>query len=209
LTRLLLVRHGKTEWNESGRYQGASDIPLNEQGLQQAEALRQRLEAERIDVVYSSDLRRAAQTAEVIMAGRSAVPLLCEELREMDFGEFEGLTFGEIRDRYPHIDWWSAQDSDLQLPGGESVMQLVERLDRFAGRLSQHADGDTVLVVAHGGTIRGLICALLGLGLEHWWQIGLDSASLTQIDLYPDRTVLSLLNDTCHVRALEGQGVGQ
>lgn len=208
MARILLVRHGTTEWNESGRYQGISDIPLNEQGLRQAEALRQRLAGERIDVIYSSDLKRAVQTAGAIAAGRDLEVIDCRELREMNFGEFEGLTFTEIGDRYDS-EWWAARDANLEIPGGESISQLAARVSAFAERLSSYDKGETVLIVAHGGTLRALICLLLGLGLEHWWQIGIDSASLTEIDTYSERTVLSLLNDACHVRAIEGQGIGQ
>jgi len=205
LARLLLVRHGKTEWNESGRYQGISDISLSEEGLRQAEALGQRLAGEKIDAVYSSDLKRAVQTARTIASGRDLEMALCKELQEMNFGEFEGLTFAEIERRHPDNDWWTARDADMELPGGESISQLAARVSQFAESLSRYKEGETVLVVAHGGTIRALICLLLGLGLEHWWQIGLDGGSITQIDTYSERTVLTLLNDTCHLRNKHSQ----
>lgn len=205
MARLLLVRHGKTEWNETGRYQGISDIGLSAEGMRQAEALRERLAGEEIDAIYCSDLKRAVQTARPIASGRELEIVLCKELREMNFGEFEGLTFAEIGERYPDNDWWAARDADMELPGGESISQLTARVDQFLTRLSQGNEAETVLVVAHGGTIRALICLVLGLGLEHWWQIGLDGASFTEINIYSERTVLSLLNDTCHLRNRESQ----
>ena len=203
MARLLLVRHGKTEWNEAGRYVGRSDIGLSASGLREAEALGQHLAGERIDAIYCSNLKRAVQTAQVIASGRDVELVICEELREMDFGELEGLTLEEIRQRRPEFDWWTGRDADMQFPQGESVRRVASRVGPFAGRLERHAEGETVLIVAHGGTLRALICLLLGLNLEHWWQIGLDSASLTVVDTYPERTVLSLLNDVCHLSDLK------
>ena len=203
MARLLLVRHGKTEWNEAGRYVGRSDIGLSASGLREAEALGQHLAGERIDAIYCSNLKRAVQTAQVIASGRDVELVICEELREMDFGELEGLTLEEIRQRRPEFDWWTGRDADMQFPQGESVRRVASRVGPFAGRLERHAEGETVLIVAHGGTLRALICLLLGLDLEHWWQIALDSASLTVVDTYPERTVLSLLNDVCHLSDLK------
>ena len=203
MARLLLVRHGKTEWNEAGRYIGRSDIGLSAFGLREAEALGQRLAGERIDAIYCSNLKRAVQTAQVITSGRDVELVTCEELREMDFGEFEGLTLEEIRQRRPEFDWWTGRDADMEFPQGESVRRVASRVGPFAGRLERYAEGETVLIVSHGGTLRALICLLLGLDLEHWWQIGLDSASLTVVDTYPERTVLSLLNDVCHLSDLK------
>ena len=202
LARLLLVRHGKTEWNETGRYQGRSDIGLSGVGIQEAGALRQRLAGEKIDAIYCSDMKRAVETAQVIASGRNIEPVACEELREIDFGAYEGLTFEEVMQRYPGTNWWTAQNAEARLPQGESINQLASRVDRFVARLREHADAETVLVVAHGGALRALICLLLGIGLEHWWQIGMDSASLTVIGIYPERAVLHTLNDVCHLRDL-------
>jgi len=203
LTRLMLVRHGKTEWNEAGRYQGCSDTCLSSTGREEAEAVRQRLAAEKIDVIYCSDLERAVQTAKTVASGRDVRLVTCKELREIDFGEFEGLTFVEVGQRYPDNDWWTARDAAQKLPRGESVSQLAARVDQFiAVCLGKHTEEETILVVAHGGSLRTLICRLLGLGLEHWWQIGIDSASLTIMETYPLGMMLSLLNDTCHLKHL-------
>ncbi|MCX5998617.1 MAG: histidine phosphatase family protein [Chloroflexi bacterium] len=102
MARLLLVRHGTTAWNEMGRYQGSSDIALSARGLREAEALGKRLTDEKIDAFYASDLRRAVQTAQAIIpAERHGELVICRELREIDFGEFEGLTYNEIRTRHP------------------------------------------------------------------------------------------------------------
>ena len=199
MARLLLVRHGETEWNEAARCQGSSDIGLSATGLRQAEALRLRLAKEPINIIYCSDLKRAVHTAQVIALGHNAEVVACKELREIDFGEFEGLTFEEIKQRYPQTDWWAVQDADEKLPQGESVSQLTARVSQFATRLRGYTGEETVLIVAHGGSLRALLCLLLGLGLQHWWRIRLDSASLTMVGTYSEGMVLSLLNDLCHL----------
>jgi phosphoserine phosphatase len=206
LARLLLVRHGETEWNKSGRYQGRTDIDLNAVGIQQAEALRQRLGKEKINVIYSSDLKRAVHTAEIIALEHNAELVTGKELREIDFGEFDGLTFAEIKQRYPTSNWWAAKDAEEKLPNGESVSQLTARVSQFISGLRIHTDEETVLVVAHGGALRSLLCLLLALGLEHWWQIRLDTASLTIVENHPEGVVLSLLNDVCHLDNLKNEG---
>lgn len=205
MAKLLLVRHGETEWNKTARYQGHSDISLSALGLQQAEALRQRLSREKSNLIYSSDLKRAVHTAQIIALGHNAEMVLCRELREIDFGEFEGLTFEEIKQRYPSSNWWTAKNPEARLPKGESISQLSTRVSQFVARLRKYAGGETILIVAHGGSLRALLCLLLGLGLEHWWQIRLDIGSLTIVEIHPEGAVLSLLNDTCHLENSENE----
>jgi len=196
MVKLLLVRHGETEWNKTGRYQGRSDVELSAIGLWQAERLRDRLAGQRIDAVYSSDLKRALHTAQIITSQHNLAVMPCKELREIDFGELEGMTYDEIQLHYPN---WSGISSDVSIPGGESLSQLAFRIELFVPRLAEHSGDKTVLVVAHGGALRVLVCILLGIGIEHWLQIRLDCASLTIMEGYPDRVVLSLLNDACHL----------
>ena len=196
MAKLILVRHGETEWNKTGRYQGRSDVELSAIGLWQAERLRDRLAGQRIDAVYSSDLKRALHTAQIITSQHNLAVMPCKELREIDFGELEGMTYDEIQLHYPN---WSGISSDVSIPGGESLSQLAFRIELFVPRLAEHSGDKTVLVVAHGGALRVLVCILLGIGIEHWLQIRLDCASLTIMEGYPDRVVLSLLNDACHL----------
>jgi broad specificity phosphatase PhoE len=138
-------------------------------------------------------------TAQIIALEHNPEMVICKELREIDFGEFEGLTFDEIKQRYPQNNWWTAQHPEEKLPNGESINQLAGRVSQFATRLGRNNNGETILVVAHGGSLRALICLLLGLSLERWWRIRLDSASLTIVETYPEGAVLSLLNDLCHL----------
>lgn len=152
MTELLLVRHGETDWNFVGRWQGNSDTPLNDAGREQARALADTLE--RVDAIYSSDLARARETAE-ILAERLGLPVhLDVRLRERGFGSWEGLTSAEIEERFPDsYRRWRAGHG----PGTDDA----EPFDAFADRirslveevLREHPD-ETVLIVAHGGSIR-------------------------------------------------------
>ncbi|MFH0941681.1 MAG: alpha-ribazole phosphatase [Chloroflexota bacterium] len=203
MSRLLLVRHGETELKSSERYWGATDVPLSALGLEQAERLRDRLAGEKIGAIYASDLARARVTAETIASKHRLTVTGCPELREINFGRLEGLTFSEIEQRFPEIaGLWKKRTLNLVFPGGETVARFNRRVSRFAGRLAGHTPDETVLVVAHNGTLRTLICRLLGLGLEHRWQFRLDLASLSIVETYSPGGILRLLNDVSHLGGL-------
>lgn len=201
MPRLLLVRHGITEFNSTRRFSGYSDPEMSTAGYEQVERLCDRLANEKIDAVYSSDLKRALVTAEVISSGREVDIVACPELREMNYGDAEGLTFQEISSRYPDVAKLIANfNLELKFPGGESFRGFIERTSKFLDRLNEHAPSESILVVAHSGPLRVLVCALLGIDQNHWRQIGCDNASLSIMSTYPQGAILSLLNDTSHLR---------
>jgi alpha-ribazole phosphatase len=200
LSRILLVRHGVTEFNASDRFLGRTDISLNEVGKKQAEQLKDRLTPEKIDAVYTSTLRRARQTAEIIAAGHKVKVMADEKLCECNFGDIEGLTFEEIKKKYPVLAQELIDRKTGAFPGGETIKQLNERVQTFLKRLKKHKSGETLLIVAHGGPIRLIICNLLGVRLEHWVQIRVDHASLSIVETYPKTAILNLLNDTSHLK---------
>jgi phosphoserine phosphatase len=152
VTTLLLVRHGETDWNREGRWQGLSDTHLNDQGREQARSLA--LQADGVDVIYSSDLARARETAEIVAEDLGLEVRLDERLRERGFGEWEGLNSDEIEERFAEAHGrWKAGEG----PGAENAEPFAE----FAGRIHDFVDevlerhpGETVLVVSHGGSIR-------------------------------------------------------
>ena len=122
MAKFFLVRHGQTEWNEGSRYQGHSNVLLSSFGRKQAEGLRRRLSGESIDIIYSSDLSRARDTAQVIASDCKAEVIACEELRELDFGELEGMPVAEVNRRYPQISQaWTTHP----LGGQEDVSQVL------------------------------------------------------------------------------------
>ncbi len=195
--KLILVRHGETDWNRERRYQGQADPELNETGKRQVEMLRNRLADTPIDLVYASDSKRAMVTAQVITRGRDIVMAARQELREINFGEFEGKTFEEIEAIYPD---WVPTNFDFTSYQGESLGQVATRIKTFLSKLAERNSSEqTVLVVGHGGSLRVMLCILLGIDVSKWWQISLDAVSLTTIEGDVGEAVLQQLNDTCHL----------
>lgn len=201
MSKLLLVRHGETKLNSSHRFVGQTDVELSAAGLRQVERLRSHLATQSIDAVYSSDLQRALATAKAIASEHQLEVITCPELREIDFGKCEGLTFEEICQLYPEMaELWTNWRLQFKFPGGESVAELDTRVSKFLDRLEKHTPEETILVVAHSASLRILICQLLGIELQHWRQLRLDLASLSILETYPQRAILSLLNDISHIR---------
>ena|SRR5579859_3563017 len=203
MIRLLLVQHGETSWNVEGRYQGHSDIPLNERGRRQAARLGPRLEREPIDAAIASDLGRAWDTALAITEAR-ALPVQAEpRLRELSFGVWEGMTHAEIGAAEPAaLAAWEADPESVSPPGGETLTELAARLQSFLDQL-QRDEGETrrtVMLVSHRGSLRVLICLALGLPPRALWRFRLDAASVTELEIYPQTSVLVALNDTHHMR---------
>ena len=145
--RLFIVRHGETEWSLSGQHTGRTDLPLTEHGREQALAVRDKLAGERFSLVLSSPLQRAVDTC--TLAGFGDQMQLCDDLHEWDYGDYEGLTTPQIRERDPNWDLW--HDG---CPGGESPEQVGARLDRVLARVAS-VDGDA-RAVAHGHSLRVL-----------------------------------------------------
>ena len=197
MKRVLFVRHGDIAADMS-RYWGHTDVPLSNTGIRQAEELAHRLASEPIDLVYSSDLRRATDTASIV-AGSHRLPVVsCPELREIDFGQCEGLTFDEMKERHPETEGiWSVDGQGTRFPGGESVLALTERVTTFAERLRCESYG-TALVVAHGGSLRVLVCCLAGLDLLAWRDMHIERASLSIIEMQGRVGRVLLFNDVSH-----------
>ncbi len=207
MARLILVRHGQTEWNRLKRYQGQTDIELNETGIQQARKAAGRLAKEKIDAIYCSDLVRARQTAEIIAVPHNMGEAIHESplLREMSFGDYEGMTFEEMDPKFQLIfsadPSWRSSGPDVRAPGGESIADLAARIEQFTRQiLEKHNLQETVLIAAHGGPLQVLICQLLGIGIDHWWQIRLSSASVSIVETYPQGTSITLLNGVSHLK---------
>lgn len=202
MSRLLLVRHGNTKLNSHERFWGKTDVELGADGIKQAERLRDRLASLKIDAIYASNLSRARVTAEIIAARHKTNIVTCAELSEINFGYIEGLTFEEISQRYPDLaklltDW----SISPEFPGGESFKEFNERVKRFIPRLEKHKPEETILIVAHAGTLRLLICNLMGIDIQCWRQMRLELASLSILDTYPQGAILTLLNDVSHLES--------
>lgn len=168
LEHLILLRHGETDWNASLRLQGHRDIPLNDLGLQQADAAAPSVAALEPEVIISSDLQRAQQTAAPVSAISALEVGIDVRLRETLLGDWEGLTRDEVVDGWPGMwEQWRASSADFAPPGGESRAQVAERSLRVVTELDA-GEHRRALLVAHGGLIVGLTGRLLELPSEHW-----------------------------------------
>jgi probable phosphoglycerate mutase len=195
-----LLRHGRTEHTPERRFSGSSDLPLSQVGRADAAAAAQHLAGRGIDVIVCSPLLRTRQTAEAA-AEVLGVPVTTDaDLRELDFGDWEGLTAAEAREKSPlAFRRWSAS-TDVKPPGGESIAEVSTRVARARERvLEQHA-GTTVLIVSHVTPIKLLLAAGLGVGDEIVHRVFLEAASLSTVTWSSDgRTSVRLVNDTSHL----------
>lgn len=200
--KLLLTRHGQTDWNIAGRYQGQSDIPLNQTGRSQAEGLAKRLSTETIHAVYASDLSRAADTAHKIISMQERAPALQRDARwrELSFGEWEGMNYKEMSAHSPDVfAKWMLDPQHVSTPNGETLGHLAERVHAAFVELKNKHKDETVLVVSHSGALQALLAFTLGVDLNRYWQFRISQASLTELHVFPDSVTLNLLNDTTHL----------
>lgn len=199
MTRLILIRHGQTDYSLQNRYCGFSDPPLNNKGIWQAESLAARLKDLKVDRVYSSDLKRAYETAAIIFKSNSVEKT--ENFREMNFGIFERLRYEEILQKHSKLYRnWIDNPLKIKIPNSESLNELNKRVkEKLYFILSQYK-GRTISVVTHGGPIRVILCDALKFNLGAFWQIEQDSGALNIID-YPksSRPIVVKMNDTSHL----------
>lgn len=202
MTRVILVRHGETVWNKELKYQGHTDTLLSAAGLRQAELVAARLADEPVAAVYASDLTRAFVTAETIAVPHRLTVIAMPELREIQFGHWEGLTYDGIYERWPeeYTQLFHRTD-EVRIPGGETFRELKERAAAAVARLVENHRDQTIVVVSHGGTIRTIVCAALDLHLNHLWDIRQDNTAVNIIEYHKQRNIITLLNDTHHLRA--------
>lgn len=199
--RVFLIRHGETMWNSQMKFQGHVDIPLSERGIEQAGALAGRLAGQKISAVYSSDLGRAFETARRIADPHGLGVISRPALREMHFGDWEGLTFKEIRERYGDLikQWW-ANPLGMNVPGGEGLSGIASRVVPALREIVEKHMDEQVAVVCHGGPIRCLVSTVLSMDLNKYWKIRQDNASLNILDFSDwDSGIVSLLNDRSHL----------
>ncbi len=204
---IILIRHGITEWNAQRRYQGHADMPLNALGREQARLAGERLRAMQglhIHAMYSSDTARAWQTAQIIGEHVGIQPQPMLDLREIDVGQWSGLTVEERNRLFPD----SVRDCERDpintvLPGGESRVQLQQRaLRAFNQIIEAHQPEETVLAVSHAGTMRTILCHYLGMDLAYNERLKINHCSLTELRYKRDNWRVHRVNDAAHIEAL-------
>ncbi len=203
--RLVLVRHGETDWNRQGRFQGQIDIPLNSNGHAQAEAARGFLEDVVLDRAYSSSMSRPRETAEGILKSHPGVPLtVTDGLMEIGHGLWEGKLESEIRDSWEELlQAWKDTPETVQMPEGETIQEVWERSVNCWNTIAAGLDpAETALVVAHDAVNKTILCHLLGLAPKDIWAVKQGNGGVTVIDMPEDPSqpaVVSCLNLTSHL----------
>jgi alpha-ribazole phosphatase len=192
--RVILVRHGSVDAGQGGRFVGSTDVPLSTDGQADARRLAVPLGAFLPARCFSSPMLRARETAAAALGKRAADLTIDADLREVDFGRWEGMTFEQARnDDQTAVDRWAAGDPDFAFPGGERLADFVERVRNVGSRLAAEA-GATVVAFTHAGVIRHLICHFLGLPWRNYVLFDVRYASLAVIELFDGKGVLTGLN---------------
>jgi probable phosphoglycerate mutase len=209
--KILLARHGETRWNAEGRYQGQRDIPLSPVGESQARQLGERLRDVHITRAVASPLSRAKRTAELALEEHRAAQLCLDpDLQEIAHGDWEGLLASEIGEQDPErLRAWRDAPDTVQMPGGESLQQV---LDRAWPALAKACEGlgrdDTLLVVAHDAVNRVLLCRILGLPLSRLWTFRLAPTTINLLEgIDAQQLEVVRLNDCNHHTPLFGEAV--
>jgi alpha-ribazole phosphatase/probable phosphoglycerate mutase len=206
--RIFFIRHGETDWNRELRYQGSSDVELNEEGERQARSAGIRLSRIVPARVYSSPLKRALRTAEIILennSGDAAVELCCD-LREISFGSWEGLTAAQISERdAAALAAWREAPFSAAPDGGESFASVASRSKTAAESIKKSGrPGEAAFVVSHGAVLRALIASFMeAADIDMLWRLRFDNCSISALDRWGARPSLLLLNDTNHIRLRE------
>lgn len=193
--RLYLIRHGETILNEKRCYYGFTDPSLNERGIRQAECLKKILGKIPFDQAICSPLIRAKNTAEIVLGEKKNLLMTADDLKEQNFGIFEGKTYEELRAEYPdELDAWNQNFSTYRIPGGESFSDVRHRVDDFVRKLP--TGSGTMLLAAHKGTLGHLLASLLGLPLEGYWNFVFDQGAYSCVDLEDGYAIVRKLNQS-------------
>lgn len=200
MVRIILIRHGETTWNLEGRYQGQVDTPLSPRGIEQGRKAAAALRTIPLDVCIASPLSRAQDTCR-FAADLHGLPVLTDErLTEISHGAWEGRYAADIEAQYPdafHL--WHTHPERVQMPGGENLEDVRRRARAAFDDIARRYDGKTVLVCAHDAVNKAVLCDLLGLGMDHFWQIKQDNACINVAECTDGVWRLVLLNSTVHL----------
>jgi len=202
LTRIYLIRHAETIWNNERRYQGTLNSPLSELGWDQSYRTRDALRHAPLRAVYSSPLVRAQETADVIAAPHGLPVMSVDGLSEIRVGEWEGLTTSEIEARYAEaVHQWYTTPHLARIPGGETIEEMRARAVRAFEEIRRRHEGETVAIVAHGGVNKSVILTALGAPLASYWRIRQHNACINVLEYGGTRVRVLLINETAHLES--------
>jgi len=202
VTRLILVRHGETEWNRVERFRGRADLPLNAAGLAQAEKTARCIRTRwQVMAVYCSPLSRAVLTAQAIAAPFQLAPTPLQDLMDIDYGEWQGKSPEEVRSLWPDLlSAWYETPHTVRIPDGESLDGIRVRCGRTVRQVAARHQGNSVVVVGHTVINRVILLDILNLGNDRFWRIRQDTCAINEIEVEGDVFTLVSMNDTCHLQ---------
>ncbi|MFA5275487.1 MAG: histidine phosphatase family protein [Candidatus Omnitrophota bacterium] len=197
LTQLVLIRHGITEWNKQRRYCGRKDIPLSRQGRAQAKQLSKKLEAFKIEKIYSSDRKRALQTSRIIFGRRKIITM--KVLREINFGVLEGLRHEDILKKYgAAYKKWLVNPYKSRIPQAETMVAFKKRVNRAIKKIVRFNPGKKIAIVCHGGVIGIFVSSVLNS--NNFWRYVPAAASFTIVEYKKSRPIIKKFNQIEYLR---------
>jgi broad specificity phosphatase PhoE len=201
--RLIVVRHGETDWTRDGRYAGARDTPLNAVGLRQCQATAAALAERPVAAIYATPLERARMSAEIIAKPHRLEVAIEAAFREMMFGAWEGMTREEVAATFPELCrlWWETPHL-VEVPGGETLAQVRARVVEGFAELRAAHEGETAVLVSHGVVIRLLVLDALGLGADRLWSLEASPAGITELEYEGDWAIIHRMNTLVHLEGL-------
>ncbi|WMM26500.1 histidine phosphatase family protein [Tissierella sp. MB52-C2] len=203
MTKIFLIRHGQSEWNKLNKIQGQKNTILTELGEKQAAHMGNRLIEENIDIIYSSDLKRAYDTAKIISNIINKPLISSEAIREINFGQWEGLNTEELQEKYKNqYRTWTKEPDKLNMDGAETLEDLKHRGMKYIENIVKENQNKNIAIVSHGVMLKVIILGLLGVEMSHYKNISLNNVSLSIVECRTYNNVLTLLNDTSHLKEL-------
>jgi broad specificity phosphatase PhoE len=203
MTELILARHGETVWNVEKIYRGRADVNLDEVGIKQADLLGKYLSSWKLEAIYSSPVKRATDTANIIARYQKIGVKIAEGLVDFDYGEWQSLPEQEVKKLYPALlNEWHNNPHKVRMPAGESLEDVRRRAIKVVNDVLSKYQGSVVLI-SHRVVNKVLICSLLGLDNSHFWNISQDVGGITIFNYIDGRFVLTRHNDTSHLRELQ------
>lgn len=204
MTEIILARHGETEWNVAEVFRGQIDIDLNETGVKQAELLSGYLSTSAIAAVYSSPLKRALKTAEIIAQPHKIKVDVEPDLIDFNFGKWQGLSHQEVKEKYRDLyATWITHPEQVRIPDGEALEDVSKRVIRVRNKVIENHRG-TVVIVGHRVVNKVMICTLLGLDNSHFWKIRQDTCGISIFSYLNEQFILTKHNDTSFLRPVAG-----
>lgn len=182
MLRILLIRHGETDWNRDRRIMGREEIPLNETGRRQAHYMKESLGSAPLDAIFTSPVMRAQETAQILAEGRDLEPREDERLVEVDYGEWVGMTFVAVRKLPGYVPYYLRLEESVA-PGGESLYQVRDRGMSFLEELNQKNSNQTIAVVSHADWIKCVLMHLLDIPFKNIWKFRIDNASVSLLEM--------------------------